>query len=212
MTFQSYLTLNNPLFHFRGSLVFFLFSFRSFSVTPDFSLSAKFSSSYFPLLYQPALVSILPIFHSGGRPVTWTELSQRYDAQVERALEGRHSSLLPYLAARRGRCGDRHLRTSSEVFSALTRYIQGIFTLAANRASELRLFRNNSYLWFTQWRYRASLKWTDARTNGKLVIANNCVSRDIEWSRYFISDVFSCFLKIRDRTPARCDGSRVHDK
>jgi len=41
----------------------------------------------------PSSTSISPVFHSGGRPVTRTELSHRCDAQVERILEGRHSSL-----------------------------------------------------------------------------------------------------------------------
>lgn len=78
--------------------------------------------------------SVSPVFHSGGRPVTRTELSRCYDAQVERALEGRHSSP----PARRPAAAERSPSlfvgpTSSEVFSDLTRYIRGIFALAASR-------------------------------------------------------------------------------
>lgn len=108
-----------------------LFLFR------DSSSSSSSSLAGFLLLRIP---SVSPVFHSGGRPVTRTELSRCYDAQVERALEGRHSSP----PARRPAAAERSPSlfvgpTSSEVFSDLTRYIRGIFALAASRVrDELR--------------------------------------------------------------------------
>lgn len=118
-------TLYNILFP-RGSLIFFL---------PSFGLSFLRTFLFLPrnfLLHRrvvPSLVSFtdLPLWW----PTSYTELSQRYDAQVERALEGRHSSLLPYLAT-----VDAEIAISGHRrrFPLLTRYIRGIFTLAANRA------------------------------------------------------------------------------
>lgn len=52
----------------RSSLIFFLPSFGIPFPRTFLLLAAKFSSSSFSPLYHPP--SLLPVFHSGGRPVT----------------------------------------------------------------------------------------------------------------------------------------------
>lgn len=106
---------------------------RSFS-PPDFSpFAAKLSCSSFSPLYHPS-----SLFYQSSTLVAGQLHGRSYRSAMTRKWNvlsrARHSSLPPYLAAHRG----RPRRSPSpdivlEVFSALTRHIRGIFTLAANR-------------------------------------------------------------------------------